>query len=114
MVICLSVNHVRDNEVRRRLFLQAPHVPKGRNEGPRKDSPEEMRRSRQESVLTPYSRRMGYNDVVQLKNGTWIRISDNVDSLNTFVINLNVSLDKLDLEIVPFVGGLTGKQVYIY
>lgn len=60
----LSANHVRDNEVRRRLFLQAPHVPKGRNEGPRKDSPEEMRRSRQESVLTPYSRRMGYNDVV--------------------------------------------------
>jgi len=42
-----------------------------------------------------------------------IRIPDNDDSLNTFVINLNVSLDKLDLEIVPFVDGLTGNQVYI-
>lgn len=27
--------------------------------------------------------------------------------------NINVSLDKLDLEIVPFVDGLTGNQVYI-
>jgi hypothetical protein len=42
-----------------------------------------------------------------------IRIPDNDDSLNTFVINLNVSLDKLDLEIVPFVDGFTGNQVYI-
>ena len=42
-----------------------------------------------------------------------IRIPDNDDSLNTFVVNLNVSLDKLDLEVVPFVDGLTGNQVYI-
>lgn len=42
-----------------------------------------------------------------------IRIPDNEDSLNTFVINLNVALDKLDLEVVPFVDGLTGNQVYI-
>ncbi|KAF9647607.1 hypothetical protein BDM02DRAFT_3097856 [Thelephora ganbajun] len=42
-----------------------------------------------------------------------IRIPDNDDSVNTFVINLNASLDKLDLEIVPFVDGLTGNQVYV-
>ncbi|KAF9780554.1 Nse1 non-SMC component of SMC5-6 complex-domain-containing protein [Thelephora terrestris] len=42
-----------------------------------------------------------------------IHIPDNDDSLNTFVINLNASLDKLDLEIVPFVDGLTGSQVYV-
>lgn len=42
-----------------------------------------------------------------------IRIPDNDDSLNTFVVNLNVSLDKLDLEIIAFVDGLTGSQVYV-
>ena len=38
---------------------------------------------------------------------------DSDDSLNTFVVNLDLSLDKLDLEIVPFVNGRTGDQVYI-
>ena len=33
---------------------------------------------------------------------------DSGDSLNMFVVNLNLSLDKLDLEIVPFVNGRTG------
>ena len=42
-----------------------------------------------------------------------IRIPDNDDSLNTFVANLNTTLDKLDLEVVPFVDAPTGNQVYI-
>ena len=42
-----------------------------------------------------------------------IQVPDNDDSLKTFVINFNASLDKLDLEIVRFVDGFTGNQVYI-
>jgi len=38
-----------------------------------------------------------------------VQILDNDHSLNTFVINLIVSLDKLNLDI----DGLTGNQVYI-
>ena len=34
-------------------------------------------------------------------------------SLNMLVVDLNLSLDKLNLEIVLFVDGLTGDQVYV-
>ena len=71
-----------------------------------------MRGSRQRSVFILFSAgrircRAGAKEDLD------IRIPDNDDSLNTFVVNLNVSLDRLDLEIVPFVDGLTGNQVYI-
>jgi hypothetical protein len=42
-----------------------------------------------------------------------IHISDSDDSLNMFVINLNVSLDELDLEIAPFVDAIAGNQVLL-
>lgn len=71
-----------------------------------------MRRSRQRSVLTLFSVD-GVRCRAAAKEDLDIRIPDNDDSLNTFVVNLNVSLDRLDLEIVPFVDGLTGNQVYI-
>ena len=38
---------------------------------------------------------------------------DSDDFLNTLVVNVNLFLDKLDLEIVLFVDGLTGDQVYV-
>ena len=70
-----SVNHFRDRGVcgRRPATLPpGPHVQKGRNEGSRQDSPEEVRRSCQGSVFTPYPQWMGSNGVVQPQKGTWI------------------------------------------
>jgi len=69
-----------------------------------------------EAVKGPPSPSSRANDIscpAAANEGLDIRIPDNDDSLNTFVINLNVSLDKLDLDIVPFVDGLTGNQVCI-
>jgi len=62
---------------------------------------------------SPSSRASGISSPAAANEDLDVQIPDNDDSLNTFVINLNVSLDKLDLDIVPFVDGFTGNQVYI-
>ena len=110
----------RHHGVRRRrpeALPAGPHVQEGRNKNSRQGTPEKVRGSRQRSVLTPCVLSGGW-DLKAWRRAVAneeldIQIPDTDDSLNKFVGDLNSSLDKLDLEIVPFVDGLTGNQVYI-
>lgn len=118
MVSWPSANYSHGPGVRRRrstAFPAGSHIQEGRDESACQDPPKEVHRSRQRCVLTPDSPSAdGIRPLSAANEELDIRIPDNDESLSTFIVNINESLDKLDLEIVSFVDGLTGDPVYVF